>query len=202
MKKSSVLQKKKACLAFFSALCALFLMGCSTVRDMTATQSPASTQQASPSPQAQNSVLPSPDSQLKDGVYTAQVSDAYAQENHGWKEFVTLTVSGGQITDVKYDAEKDGKMKRDATESEFPMDPPPSQWIPQLEENIRMARDAEDIDAVAGATKSSNLVKKLYAAALNAAKNGDTAPVTLADEGTPESLSTKTETTNQQGGQE
>lgn len=83
------------------------------------------------------------------------------------------------------------------------MDPHPSQWIPELEKNIMAAADPESIDSVTGATMSSQMVKKLYAAALNAARTGDTQVVTVADDmSTPEDEATNPQTTNQEGGQE
>ena len=42
-------------------------------------------------------------SELKDGYYTAQA----AQASHGWQEFVTITVRGGKITSVEYNAKND-----------------------------------------------------------------------------------------------
>ena len=42
-----------------------------------------------------------PGSALQDGYYTAQA----AQFSHGWKEFVTIMVKGGEVVSVEYNAE-------------------------------------------------------------------------------------------------
>lgn len=38
---------------------------------------------------------------LQDGYYTAQA----AEFSHGWKEFITIMVKGGNIVSVEYNAE-------------------------------------------------------------------------------------------------
>ena len=114
-----------------------------------------------------------PQSGLSDGEYVAETSESYTTgTGHGWREYVKLTVSDGQIIDMEYDALKDGKKKSAATQAEYPMTPHPSQWVPQLNENLQAADNPNEVDAVAGATQSSQMIRKLYAAALANAKAG------------------------------
>ena len=67
-----------------------------------------------------------------------------------------------------------GNLKSEATAETYPMDPLPSEWIPQLEENVKAAGTADKIEAVAGATSSSESVKVLMAAVEKQAKAGNT----------------------------
>lgn len=161
------------------AMCAVMLTGCAAMNPPQVTQSPTLT---SPSPQALNSPAPTAESMYKDGVYTAQASEAYAAQNGGWQEYVKVTVTGGQVTDTEYDADMDGKKKSETTADEYPMDPHPSKWIPEIERQLKAAGEKTQIDGVTGATQSSRMAERLYAAALNAARTGNTATVTLADD--------------------
>ena len=59
------------------------------------------------------------------------------------------------------------------------MTPAASEWIPQLEANIKATSSPDKVAAVAGATNSSNSAKKLYAAVVEAAKAGKTETVVV-----------------------
>ena len=170
--------RKKALMAVMGAACVMALAGCARMDTPVTTQPPA----LSASPQALNSPAPTVESMYKDGTYTAEASEQYAEQNSGWKEYVTLTVAQGKISQVDYDALKDGKKKSETTKEEYPMEPHPSEWMHELETQMMNAQDSAQIDGVTGATQSSNLVKRLYDAALNAARTGNTATVTLADD--------------------
>lgn len=85
------------------------------------------------------------------------------------------SIKDGVITDVDFDAkDANGNLKSEATAETYPMDPLPSEWIPQLEENVKAAGTADKIEAVAGATSSSESVKVLMAAVEKQAKAGNT----------------------------
>ena len=161
------------------ALCALAMAGCAADRTPAATQAPVL---ATQSPMI--SAAPSPESgdMLKDGTYTAKSSAAYAAENDGWEEYVTLTVQGGKVTKVEFDALKDGKKKSETTREEYPMDPPPSEWMPEIAKRLEGMKENGSIDVVAGATRSSRMAERLYGAAWTAARNGEPREVTLADD--------------------
>lgn len=108
---------------------------------------------------------------IKDGTYTAQ----YKEPSHDWTEYLAVTYKDGAITDVDFDAkDADGNLKSEATAETYPMDPLPSEWIPQLEENIKTAGTADKIEAIAGATSSSESAKVLMAAVESQAKAGKT----------------------------
>ena len=107
---------------------------------------------------------------IKDGTYTAQ----YKEPSHDWTEYLSVTYKDGVITDVDFDAkDANGNLKSEATAETYPMDPLPSEWIPQLEENVKAAGTADKIEAVAGATSSSESVRVLMAAVEKQAKAGN-----------------------------
>ena len=57
------------------------------------------------------------------------------------------------------------------------MDPAPSEWIPQLSENILAAGNSADIDGISGATRASNDARTLLAAIETEGKPGETITV-------------------------
>lgn len=106
---------------------------------------------------------------IKDGTYTAQLKEP----SHGWTDYLSVTYKDGAITDVDYDSkDEEGNLK--STYAEYGMDFAPSEWIPQLEANVKAAGTADKVEAVAGATSSSNNVKALMKAVEEKAKAGDT----------------------------
>lgn len=108
---------------------------------------------------------------IKDGTYTAKASAA----SHGWTDYLKVTYKGGAITDVDFDSEDaSGNLKSKATDDTYPMTPPPREWIPKLEANIKAAASSDKIEAVAGASNSSKTAKLLMAAVEKQAKAGKT----------------------------
>ena len=158
-------------------VCALLIAALTLLTGCAAQPAPAPTQAPTAVPTAVPTLSPTQapaQSRLKDGDFVAETSQAYTDETgHGWQEYVKLTVSDGQIIDMEYDALKEGQKKSATTPEEYPMTPHPSQWIPQLNENLQAANNPNEVDAVTGATQSSQMIKKLYAAALQAAEKGD-----------------------------
>jgi major membrane immunogen (membrane-anchored lipoprotein) len=43
-------------------------------------------------------------SKIKDGTYSAEMSDASAEESHGWKDYLNITYKDGKIDTVEYDS--------------------------------------------------------------------------------------------------
>jgi len=114
-------------------------------------------------------------SKIKDGTYSAEMSDASAEESHGWKDYLNITYKDGKIDTVEYDSkDADGNLKSQTTAETYPMDPAPSVWIPQMIENIKATSDPDKVAAIAGATHASENAKKLYKAVLEKANAGDT----------------------------
>lgn len=121
---------------------------------------------------------------LKDGKYKVEASDF---DERGWKPFIEVEVKAGKITTVTFDdINKDGKFKSEDTAYNENMEKVaktgPAKYTKQLEESLVAKQDVAKVDAVAGATSSTNNFKALAAKALENAGKGDTAvaKITLA----------------------
>lgn len=117
---------------------------------------------------------------FKDGTYKA----AYAKaDDHGWTDYLEVTVADGKITEVDYDSlNADGAKKSENDEYNNAMKNAggktwPSDFFPKLEKALIEKQNAENVDAVAGATSSSDSMKKLYKALIPNMQKGDTAEV-------------------------
>lgn len=100
----------------------------------------------------------------KDGEYRAEMTDEEAANSNGWKDFLVVTYQDGKVVKAVFDSVNgEGQLKSEATAESYPMDPPPSEWIPQISANIEKAGNSADIEAVAGATTASDSAKKLMA---------------------------------------
>ena len=113
---------------------------------------------------------------MKDGTYKAEFKDF---DDHGWKDYVSITVEGGKITAVDYDAlNADGAKKSEDTAYRESMEPIagtyPEKFYKELEDQLIEQQDLKKVDAVAGATTSSNDFKILAVEALKNAKSGST----------------------------
>lgn len=122
---------------------------------------------------------------LKDGTYTAIASDAKAEEAHGWKDKLTINVTNGEVTILEFESFSTEDNRKKSEDTEYPMTEAdngtqPSIFFPKLIENWGAAEgDPSKIEAVAGATQSSDSLKELMTAALKAAQSGDTSEVVV-----------------------
>ncbi len=109
---------------------------------------------------------------IQDGDYSAQMP----QDEHGWADTLTVTYSGGELTSATFESVgEDGAKKSELAPEEYPMDPPPSEWIPQLTDNVKAsAGDPNAIEMIAGATNSSQNAKDMLAAINENAESGNT----------------------------
>lgn len=112
----------------------------------------------------------------KDGSYRAEAKD---YDDHGWKEYVVVTVKGGEITSVDFDAvnKEDGRKKTEDEaykESYLSADLGtwPEDYTKKLEDSLLERQSAASVDMVAGATNSSKSFKKLVAALEDSMKKG------------------------------
>ena len=114
------------------------------------------------------------DEGLKDGYYTAEMSDY----SHGWKEYVTICVMEDKIVSVEYNAENaSGFIKSwdiaymknmNSIQGTYP-NKYTREYASQLLEN----QSADGIDAVSGASSSGGNFVRLAAAVLETAQMGD-----------------------------
>ena len=113
-------------------------------------------------------------SDLQDGYYTAQ-----AQEfSHGWKEFVTIMVKGGEIVSVEYNAENasgfikswDNAYMQTMLHSNGTY---PNEYTRYYARQFQEDQNADSIDALTGATSSHGSFQLLSEAVLEQARQGD-----------------------------
>ena len=111
---------------------------------------------------------------LQDGYYTAQ-----AQEfSHGWKEFVTIMVKGGEIVSVEYNAENasgfikswDNAYMQTMLHSNGTY---PNEYTRYYARQFQEDQNADSIDALTGASSYHSSFQLLSEAVLEQARQGD-----------------------------
>lgn len=110
----------------------------------------------------------SQDMTYEDGTYTAESEI----DDHGWKGVINITVKDGKITEVNYDEfNEDGDRKSEDQDYSKSMENAsgvtPADAYGQLEDALVNTQNPDQIDAVAGATSSSEQFKELAKEALN-----------------------------------
>lgn len=106
----------------------------------------------------------------KDGTYTAKGEI----DERGWQPVVELTIKDGKIAKTTYNEfNKDGgKKSEDKTYNDnmkAKSNTSPKEAYPKLEEKLVAVQDVDKVDAVAGATHSSDSFKQLSKKALEQA---------------------------------
>jgi major membrane immunogen (membrane-anchored lipoprotein) len=117
-----------------------------------------------------------PDETIHDGYYTAEAKHF---DEHGWKEIVTIFVSGGKITTVEYNArnssgfikswDMDYMRVMNASDGTYP-----NAYTRIYAADLLAKQDVEKIDAISGATHSYHTFQQLAAAVMEKIKEGDT----------------------------
>ena len=115
---------------------------------------------------------------LQDGYYTAQA----AEFSHGWKEYITIMVKGGEIVSVEYNAENasgfikswDNAYMQTMLHSNGTY---PNQYTRNYANQLLEGQSADGIDAITGATSSWGSFQKLAQAVLEQARQGDSSIV-------------------------
>ena len=103
----------------------------------------------------------------EDGVYSKES----AFDERGWKSTLTLTVENGKIKEVDYD-EVDNEGASKTTDAEYAKamkdeeGVTPKEAFEKLEKELISSQDIDEVDAVSGATTSSEVFKKLTKDAL------------------------------------
>lgn len=102
-------------------------------------------------------------SSMKDGTYKAEYKEF---DSHGWKDYVTVTVSGGKITAVDYDSTNEaGAIKSTDASYKESMEPVsgtyPEKFCAELEAQMVEKQEIKKVDTIAGATNSSDSFKVL-----------------------------------------
>ena len=101
---------------------------------------------------------------LQDGYYTAQASEF----SHGWKEYITIMVKGGNIVSV------DNTYMQAMLHSAGTY---PNEYTRFYASQLLDGQGDGEIDALTGATSSYGSFQKLAAAVIEQAKQGDSSIV-------------------------
>jgi major membrane immunogen (membrane-anchored lipoprotein) len=121
-------------------------------------------------------LLPAEDSrsELRDGYYTAEVSEYY----HGWKEFLTIYVNNGKIVMAEFDArnstgfikswDMDYMRMMNRTDGNYP-----NQYTRNYTSQLVAGQRPGGVDAMSGATESHKSFIMLAEAAMRQARAGD-----------------------------
>ena len=115
---------------------------------------------------------------LQDGYYTAQMSEF----SHGWKEYITILVKGGQILSVEYNAENaSGFIKSwDNTYMQTMLHDTgtyPNEYTRYYANQLLQGQGQGGIDAISGASSSHASFQILARAVLEQARKGDSSIV-------------------------
>ena len=114
---------------------------------------------------------------LKDGYYTAQAEEY----SHGWKEFVTITVRGGKIISVEYNAvNESGFVKSWDNAYMHTMKAYTGTYPNEYTRNYAaqlLKKQSPNVDAISGASSSAASFQKLAAAVLEQAQKGDSSTI-------------------------
>ena len=115
---------------------------------------------------------------LQDVYYTGQAEEF----SHGWKEYITIMVKGGNIVSVEYNAENasgfikswDNAYMQTMLNSSGAY---PNQYTRYYAGQLLEGQGEGGIDALSGATSSYGSFQKLAAAVMEQAKNGDSSVI-------------------------
>jgi major membrane immunogen (membrane-anchored lipoprotein) len=135
---------------------------------------PVTTPAPAPAPTTEPAPAPAPAPAVdgfKDGVYKATQDKA---DQYGWKGFVEITIKDGKIATVTFDYDNNGALKSKDEAYKAQMEPVsktyPEKAFGELQAALVAKQDIATVEAVAGATMSSNEFKALVTLALEQAK--------------------------------
>lgn len=118
----------------------------------------------------------SSDKTYQDGIYTAQFRE---YDSYGYKDFLTLTVQDGVVTEMVYDAvNEQGAMRTDDQKIQQDMsavrDTYPKKYTADLVNQYLEKQDIGEVATIAGASWSSESFKTLFLALEPQMEKGDT----------------------------
>lgn len=113
-----------------------------------------------------------------DGYYSAETTGF---DGFGWKEFITIYVSGGRIVSVEYNGKNasglikswDPLYMRRMNEQDGTY---PTEYMRVFSSSLLRCQDPDSVDTVSGATVSHETFKLLAKAAVEQSKNGSRQP--------------------------
>ncbi|SCJ59760.1 Major membrane immunogen%2C membrane-anchored lipoprotein [uncultured Flavonifractor sp.] len=119
-----------------------------------------------------------PKTTMADGTYTAEMDDASAEAAYGWRDRLVVEYKDGALVSAVFDSyDADGNKKSETTPDTYPMDPAPSAWMPELNDQLLKSGGSGEIDGVTGATMATNNAKAMMKAILDSGVAGETVVV-------------------------
>lgn len=121
---------------------------------------------------------------LKDGEYRAEYKNF---DVYGWKDYVEITVTDGEITELVYDSinMEDGSLKSEDESYKNQMEPIvgtyPAKYNKDLINQFLESGKISSVDIVAGATQSTGSFKTLLINIAPSLKSGETETVLVDD---------------------
>lgn len=117
----------------------------------------------------------------QDGIYSAEFRDF---DSRGYKDYLKVTVSGGKVTDIVFDGvDAEGNLKSQDADYKSTMEELqgtyPEKYATDLENQYLDMSDIEKVDAVAGATYSSESFIALFHALEKSMESGDSKLVVI-----------------------
>ena len=106
-------------------------------------------------------------------IYEVITDATTIEANDGSVQSIKAVVRNGEVTEMIFSyKDADGNEKSSLSVEEYPMTPHPSEWIPTINQQLMSAGVAEPIEGVVGATTTSDTVKVLQAALIEAIISG------------------------------
>ena len=119
-----------------------------------------------------------PKTTMAGGTYTAEMDDASAEAAYGWRDRLVVEYKDGALVSAVFDSyDADGNKKSETTPDTYPMDPAPSAWMPELNDQLLKSGGSGEIDGVTGATMATNNAKAMMKAILDSGVAGETVVV-------------------------
>ena len=114
---------------------------------------------------------------LTDGTYRAEFKDFDA---HGWKDYVEVTVTNGELEQIVFDAVSSEKSKLKSEDESYKnqmeaiVGTYPAKYNKDLINQFIESGKVSAVDIVAGATQSTGNFKTLMISAMDSAQKGET----------------------------
>lgn len=113
---------------------------------------------------------------LQDGTYRLEEQNL---DEHGWRVEFEITVADGEITESNYgEYNEEGMPKTEDEEYQEAMsgqvDIGPQDYIPELNQQLEQAGDPSEVEAITGATSSSQKFMDYAEQLVSAAQEGNT----------------------------
>ncbi|WP_208560571.1 FMN-binding protein [Marinilactibacillus kalidii] len=158
----------------------LILAACGNSDDAASEKEDSNTEDATTEEAATDSTA---SGELQDGSYSLREENF---DENGWRVLFDITVEDGAITESDYNYEdEDGNLKSEDEAYQENMSEKvgvgPADYIPTLNGELEEKQDPSEVDAVSGATHSSESFIKYAQQLVDAAKEGNTETIEVSN---------------------